>query len=152
MKPPSNLIMPGKYTIGNEFVLANSGVDYQGYYYEFQGRLFAGKTFNILAPEIIKKESINPVTSFSSLPLNTLTGPINLAFDQQENESSFRYFTKQVNTNPILIKEISVETFKDLQSNPLYQTLAISVNNIEDPIALEGANKIMLGIKDFLMS
>jgi hypothetical protein len=154
MRPPSNIIMLNKYTIGDEFVLASSKVNYQGYYYEFQGKFFIGKTFDAFSPEIVKKESVNSNQSgsFTSLPLNNLTGPINLAFDQQENESSFRYFTKQVNTNPILIKEISIETFKDLQSNPLYQTLAIPIEVIEDPVTLERLNKIMLGIKDFLMS
>ena len=154
MRPPSNIIMLNKYTIGDEFVLASSKANYQGYYYEFQGKFFIGKTFNAFSPEIVKKESINSNQSgsFTSLPLNNLTGPINLAFDQQEDVGSSRYFTKQVNTNPILIKEISLETFNSLQSNPLYQTLAIPIEIIEDPINLERANKIMFGIKDFLMS
>jgi len=154
MRPPLNTIMLNKYTIGDEFVLVSSKANYQGYYYEFQGRLFAGKTFNAFSPEIVKKESINSNQSgsFTSLPLNNLTGPINLAFDQQDDVGSFRYFAKQVNTTPILIKEISEETYNNLQSNPIYQTLSISVSNIEDPVTLERANKAMFGIKDFLMS
>jgi hypothetical protein len=154
MRPPSNIIMLNKYTIGDEFVLASSKANYQGYYYEFQGKFFAGKTFNAFSPEIVKKELINSnqLDSFISLPLNNLTGSINLAFDQQEDVGFFRYFTKQVNINPILIKEISLETFNNLRSNPLYQTLAIPIEVIEDPISLERANKIMFGIKDFLMS
>jgi hypothetical protein len=153
MRPPSNIVASSQYTIGNEFVLISSKTDYQGYYYEFNGKYYTGKTFNISAPEIIKKESINPKSgSFPSLPVNTLTGPINLAFDQQDDVGSFRYFAKQVNTTPILIKEISEETYNNLQSNPIYQTLSISVSNIEDPVTLERANKAMFGIKDFLMS
>ena len=162
--------MLNKYTIGDEFVLASSKIDYQGYYYEFQGKLFVGKTFNILAPEIVKKEPTFEVpfegedessriisfmstsSKFPSLPLNNPNNPVVLAIDMQENTDSFRYFAKQVNTNPILIKEINRETFNSLRLNPLYQTLAIPIRFIEDPVSLEKANKIMFGIKDFLMS
>jgi hypothetical protein len=170
MRPPSNIIIPGKYTIGDEFMLASSKIDYQGYYYEFQGKFFAGKTFNILAPEIVKKEPtfempfegedessriisfMSTSSKFPSLPLNDPNNPVFLALDIQENTDSFRYFAKQVNTSPILIKEISKETFNSLQLNPLYQTLAIPIRFIEDPVSLEKVNKIMFGIKDFLMS
>ena len=171
MRPPLNTIMLNKYTIGDEFVLASSKADYQGYYYEFQGRFFAGKTFNNLSPEIVKKEPtfemsfeegeddnsrsisfMSTSSKFPSLPLNDPNNPVFLALDIQDNTDSFRYFAKQVNTNPILIKEISKETFNNLQSNPLYQTLAVRVNSIEDPVTLERINKIMFGIKDFLMS
>ena len=160
--------MLNKYTIGGEFVLVNSKADYQGYYYEFQGRFFVGKAFNILAPEIIKKEptpeneffeegenenfrsiSFMPTSSkFPSLPLNNSAIS---STNQQDNTNSFRYFVKQINTNPILIKEISRETYNSLLSNPLYQTLIIPANNINTTI-LERADKIMFGIKDFLMS
>ena len=154
MRPPSNIVVSSQYTIGNEFILVSLKTDYQGYYYEFNGKYYTGKTFDAFSPEIVKKESVNSNQSgsFTSLPLNNLTGPINLAFDQQEDVGSFRYFAKQVNTNPILIKEISLETFNNLRLNPLYQILAIPIEVIEDPVTLERANKTMFGIKDFLMS
>jgi len=163
--------MLNKYTIGDEFVLASSKADYQGYYYEFQGKFFIGKTFDAFSPEIVKKEPtfemsfeegeddnsrsisfMSTSSKFPSLPLNNPNNPVVLAIDIQDNTDSFRYFAKQVNTSPILIKEISKETFDSLRLNPLYQTLAIPVEVIEDPISLERANKIMFGIKDFLMS
>lgn len=170
MKPPSNTVASGKYTIGDKFVLANSGADYQGYYYEFQGKLFAGREFNIFAPQIIKKvETIenedfeegenenfrtrlfsSKTNKFPSIPLHKDEffglDPIN----SSPYNDSFRFFAKKNGTNPILIKEISRETFKSLQSNPLYQTLSISKNNI-NPTDLDRANKIMVGIKDFLL-
>ena len=152
-------------------MLASSKADYQGYYYEFQGKFFIGKTFDAFSPEIVKKEPtfemsfeegeddnsrsisfMSTSSKFPSLPLNNPNNPVVLAIDIQDNTDSFRYFAKQVNTSPILIKEISKETFDSLRLNPLYQTLAIPVEVIEDPISLERANKIMFGIKDFLMS
>jgi len=53
MKVPANIIET-KYTSGNEFVFSFNYKYYQGYYYELNDKIFAGKEFNINAPELVK--------------------------------------------------------------------------------------------------
>ena len=79
MRPPSNIVASSQYTIGNEFVLISSKTDYQGYYYEFNGKYYTGKTFNISAPEIIKKEKYSfliDIWSFGCILYELVTGEV----------------------------------------------------------------------------
>ena len=39
---PSNQIVKSKYTIGKEYMFESTYREYQGYYYELNGKLFAG--------------------------------------------------------------------------------------------------------------
>jgi hypothetical protein len=164
MKIPSNIITTGKYTIGDEFVLPNTNEPYIGYYYEINGSFFQGKSFNANAPKIIKKQDSNKlldnpktktyaqlanVTSqqlaipkYSYLPFFSF-----IATDYDEGD--IRYFIKQLNFSPILIREVNVTTFQSLINNPLYQTLAVGVGGA-DFSRLDELDKLMPGLKAFL--
>ena len=163
MKVPANII-ESKYTSGDEFVFLFNYKYYQGYYYELNDKIFAGKEFNVDAPELIKADSkeINPLLtsaktliygSLSKIKLNN-TPPSSIISKGNINGGT-RYFSKKNNNNPILIREITEDTFKQYQNNPLYQTISIDFpeggyfgeqQNIDD------AEKIMPGIKTFILS
>jgi hypothetical protein len=53
---PSNSII-FKYTSGGKFIYVTTYEEYQGHYYEFSGKKYAGKEFDINALEIIEKTS-----------------------------------------------------------------------------------------------
>jgi hypothetical protein len=164
MKIPNNIITTGKYTIGDEFVFPNTNEPYTGYYYEINGSFFQGKSFNANSPKIIKKQDSNKlldnpktktyaqlarVTSqqlsspeYTHLPFSTL-----VASDYSESDI-IRYFVKQLNVSPILIREINATTFQSLINNSLYQTLAVESANIH---RLDELDKIMPGLKAFLV-
>ena len=62
MRLPKNIISENLYTSGNEFVDATTNSLYQGYYYEINGKFYAGGTFDSKAPEIIKiKEEVDMI-------------------------------------------------------------------------------------------
>ena len=162
MKIPSNIITTGKYTIGDEFVLPNTNEPYTGYYYEINGSFFQGKSFNTNAPKIIKKQDSNKlldnpktktyaqlsnVTSqqlaipeYSHLPFSNL-------LPTDYNGEGVRYFIKQLNLSPILIREVNATAFQSLINNSLYQTLAIESDNLP---RLDELDKLMPGLKAFL--
>jgi len=163
MRVPSNIIEI-KYTPGNDFVFSLNYKYYQGYYYELNGKIFAGKEFNANSPELIKPNNNNINTLLtdaktytygflSKIKLNNVS-PSSIISKGNIN-GGMRYFSKKVNTNPILIKEITKETFKQYQNDPFYQVI-----NIEFPEggyfgnqkSLDDAEKIMPGIKTFLLS
>jgi hypothetical protein len=163
MRIPSNIIEI-KYTSGREFVFSLNYKYYQGYYYELNGKIFAGKEFNANSPELIKPNSNNVNTLLtdsktyiygflSKIKLNN-TSPSSIISKGNIN-GSIRYFSKKNNTNPILIREITEETFKQYQNDPFYQVI-----NIEFPEggyfgnqkSLDDAEKIMPGIKTFILS
>jgi hypothetical protein len=165
MKIPSNIITTGKYTIGGEFINKKTHRPYQGYYYELGNGFFAGKEFNSNAPEIIKIQSAQTnnlllkastytfgllsrvkIPNLTSIPSIISTGNIN---------GQVRYFSKKNNTTPILIREITKETFNDYQNNPLYQTISITFPEggyFGEQQSLDDAEKIMPGIKAFILA
>ena len=64
VKLPLNQSVKYQYTMGGEYVLpSNTEIPYIGYYYELNGRAFAGKEFRYDAPEILKNtlKSSNPL-------------------------------------------------------------------------------------------
>ena len=163
MKVPANIIET-KYTSGNEFVFSFNYKYYQGPYYELNGKTFAGKEFNVNAPELIKADSkeINPLLtsiktlvygSLSKIKLNN-TPPYSI-ISKSNIKGGMRYFYKKNNTNPILIREITEGIFKQYQNNPLYQTISIDFPEggyFGEQQNLDDANKIMPGIKAFILS
>ena len=163
MRIPANIIEI-KYTPGNDFVFSLNYKYYQGYYYELNGKIFAGKEFNANSPELIKSNSNNINTLLtdsktyiygflSKIKLNS-TSPSSIISTGNINGGT-RYFSKQVNINPILIREITEETFKQYQNNPLYQVISIEFPEggyFGNQKSLDDAEKIMPGIKTFLLS
>jgi hypothetical protein len=137
MKVPSNIIMTGKYTIGNEFVNKNTYESYQGYYYEFNNKLFSGKEFNINSPELIKIQDIPPLVkadkkyaSLTKVNLSTITAPKNinkkdLSLKDTQGKEYYTYYAKKLNSTPVLIKQIDKETYSKLQNNSIWQVIEI---------------------------
>jgi hypothetical protein len=163
MKVPANIIET-KYTSGNEFVFSFNYKYYQGHYYEINGKFFVGKEFNANAPELIKADSkeINPLLtnaktliygSLSKINLNTPPPPS--IINKSNISSGVRYFFKKLNNNPILIREITEETFNQYKGNSLYQTISIDFPEggfFGEQQSLNDAEKIMPGIKTFILS
>jgi len=159
---PKNIILTGKYTLEGEYVLLSSQAPYQGYYYELNGKTFAGKEFNSEAPEIVKITSgkipnnpeIAAYNKISKLKINTTkieSIPFAPTVDDLSEPFIVRYFAKPSN-NTFIIKEITKDTFNEIQSNPLYQTLKVDFNyNLPDE-ELNRLDKIMPGIKLYLTS
>lgn len=164
MRIPSNIIIKGQYTSGNEFVDPTTNESYQGFYYQLNESFFKGKVFSINAPKIIRKQDSNklldnPATkTYSQLKGITsqqLESPeyIHLPFstliaDDYSYISPTKYFVKQLNVYPILIREVDKIAFERLSNTPLYQTLAVEAFNFGEIDALD---KIMPGLKDFLV-
>ncbi len=164
LRIPQNKIVKSKYTAGKEYMFETTYREYQGYYYELNGKLFAGKEFNSNAPILIKINSdnvnkllTNPQTyaygrvsgiKINNIPPSTIINKSNIFITK-------RYFYKKLNSNPILIREINKETFDYFQSNPLYQVISIDIPEggfFANQSSLEEANQKMPGIKDFLLS
>lgn len=133
---PSNLIV-FKYTQGGEYIRTDNYNDYQGHYYEFNGKTYTGKTYSLNSIEIIKKNS-DQVNALLNNPSTFTYGAISGQNIQQVNivsiyfESTLedidkgyamRYFVKKVNESPI--KETNKATYNQIKNNPLYQSVEI---------------------------
>ena len=159
MKVPSNIITTGKYTIGGEFINKNNYKPYQGYYYELNNKFFAGKEFNVNAPEIIKTSSVASKPLFNKVDTNLfdrISGfiPTLIKFSSflYNNESSIRYFSKQNNISPTLIREVDKKTFEQFKLSPLYSAISLSYNTRTGFIdnEIKEAEKTIPGITEFL--
>jgi hypothetical protein len=161
---PKNLIVESKYTIGNEYILLSSYQQYQGYYYEINGKYFAGKEFDQNAPELQKRSSpksnslLTLASTFlfgklSGINVNSNTIPTYVYQPTEEDYGqgySIRYFYKKNNINPILIREINKETYDLLLNNPLYQVILIRWTIRPENVNIDEAEKQMPGLKAFL--
>lgn len=164
---PSNQIVTSKYTSGGEFIVELTNAAYQGYYYELNNNLYAGKTFDIKSPKLIKIKDRNTLLNrglstaifslVSGITSKTLSTPkitsLPDGFGRGDNE--IRFYCKKIN-EPNLIKKINEDDFKSLQTNPIYQTVSIQfisspsyANGI--PQNLDQAEKQMPGITTFLI-
>ena len=63
----------------------------------------------------------------------------------ESNNVPVRYFMRQVNIQPVTIKEISKPVYDSLQGNPLYQTTFVSKDQ-----NIDQADKQLPGLKAFL--
>ena len=163
MRIPANTITENQYTIGSEFMYLATNKEYQGYYYIFNDRYFTGKTYNSNTNSLelisIKEKNTNLfLTQASTYIYGAILGKASknlsspkfnsiiksdLDTDQEGVET---YYAKKLNTSPILIKQISKETFQSLKSDPFYQVISIN----SDYSNLDEADKQMFGIKAFL--
>lgn len=156
MRIPSDLITKNKYTAGGEFIYSDTYEDYQGYYYILNNKFFEGKNFKANARQLIKinsdkvnKLKLNKATSVFAGLSNIKIPNINFSSFINKDKNLTRYFAKKINNNPILIKEIDEDTFKKIQSDPIYQTTYIGF--------YQGANQTsdqayaqMVGLKEFV--
>lgn len=156
---PNNLIT-SNYTAGKEFMYSITQKEYQGYYYEINGKYFTGKEFNVDAAEIIKIESsnINPLLlraatyvygTLSKLPPPNNKKPSSFFFNYT---TTIRYFLAKINTNPLLIKEVNKQTFDDYKSNPLYISVSLSFEGGFNDVELNEAEKKIPGLKTFVQT
>ena len=159
MRVPKNIIVTSKYTQGNEYMYANTQESYQGYYYELNGKTFVGKTFDVYSLELLRitPSNINTfLTKASTYVYGAISGiklkdtkPKSYIFQPTEeevlNSSSTRYFSKQLNETPTIIKEINKSNYDELSQNPLYKTISIKYINTNkntgdfDPVELSKA-------------
>jgi hypothetical protein len=164
IKIPRNIIIEAKYTQGKEYMTINTYKEYQGYYYELNDRIFAGKEFDIFAPELMRFSSnkFNPLltqlstyayAALSGIKLNNTIPPFIIA-GKSGKDGGLRYFYKKINVTPIIIKETNEETYKNLNNNPLYQFVTVLYDdfNVPDQNSLNQAEKIMPGISLFVNS
>jgi hypothetical protein len=143
LKIPKNIIVTSKYTSGKEYMVISTYKEYQGYYYELNNRVFAGKEFSITAPELQKIETskINPFLINASSYIYGLVSKIKLKdsktqsyiFQPTEEEvlngSSIRYFSKKLNETPVIIKEINKSNYEEVLQNSLYKVISIKYIN-----------------------
>mgnify|MGYP003345914726 CR=1 FL=1 len=165
MRVPSNIIIKGKYTAGNEFVDPNTNDPYIGYYYQINENFFQGKVFSINAPQIIRKQDSNKLLDNPSTKIySQLKGITSQQLESPEyahlpypplvgNEYNgpviVRYFVKKINVFPIIIREVDRLAFQRLTNDPLYQTLSVSSVDINNRI--DELDKTMPGLKAFLI-
>jgi hypothetical protein len=179
LKIPSNQIK-FNYTAGGEYIFKDTYKDYQGYYYETNGKTFAGKEFNQYAPELEKvqiKEGnnrrFNPLLASAATFIygkvskfkidNSKATPFYFVPSEKDvqNGQAYRYFSQQKANN--LIKETSEDNYKELTKNPLYNTARIKCyitsdaldpvgnnNYVFDSKELDEAEKKISGIKTWL--
>ena len=164
MKIPSNIISTSQYTSGKEFMYVSSYKEYIGYYYILNDRYFTGKEYNITSLELIKINLQNTNILLTQSPtyiygllsgVNIIKNNVkasNLITTNKDYEQGFRirYFVKQLNVTPILIKEVNKETFEKLQTDPFYQTIQIKDYFTFTEEELNLLDKRMPGLKVFL--
>jgi hypothetical protein len=158
---PKSNIVPGKYTSGGEFAVLSTNTPYQGYYYELNNKFYSGKEYSPSSPEIIRIQSpeknnllnrfptaiyslVSGITSKAILtpPIKALPSEIGTISDR-----STRFFCKKINSD--IIKEIDEQTYKSLQSQPIYQITYIGIYQ-KKPQTLDQADQQVPGLKAFL--
>lgn len=156
MRVPKNIIQTGQYTSGKEFVYKKTQAPYKGYYYSLNDSYYVGKEYKEKADELIKIAQSNALLNNSSTALfSAISGitsqmlrPANTPAIQSNIESNnvpVRYFMRQVNIQPVTIKEISKPVYDSLQGNPLYQTTFVSKDQ-----NIDQADRQLPGLKAFL--
>jgi len=161
MRVPANLIKTN-YTAGKEYMYLTSYKEYQGYYYEMNNKFWVGKTYNSNSKELVKIElkNINTLLAqastyvyglVSGIKSSQLSSPkfnslpkTDLDTDTEGDET---YYTKKLNVNPTIIKQINKETFDKLKQDPFYQVISLK----PDRSNLNQADKQMPGLKSFLL-
>lgn len=173
MRVPKNKIKENQYTSGNEFVEKESFRPYKGYYYILDGnKYYSGKTFDLKAIELTKNSpQTAKVNSFTgntlkyfllnaspavkgimSKPSNVSGINSNIPVTTGENKTISRYFIKKSNENPILIREVSEETYNNTV-DPIYIKAILNWNTQIgfNPSEVDNLDKTsMNGIKAFL--
>jgi hypothetical protein len=160
MRYPKNQLKENLHTPGGEFIDTSNNRVYSGYYWELNGRYFVGKTASNNAielkkatPEEIQRAQLNKTEGINNVSKRTiLSSNANVTgIPANTSTSSIRYFSKQINVTPIIIKEINKDTFDSIKGNPLYQTISLGSDSIYlNSPALDAAERNFPGIKTFL--
>jgi hypothetical protein len=159
VKIPSNQIKYN-YTIGNEFLIDSTNLEYKGHYYEINNKFYAGKEFDINNSELQKSTSsnVNTLLKQTSTYLYGIISNINISKPSQpssyqynnESPNNFRYFTTKINIKPTSIKEINMDTFNLLLNDPFYQSVSLPYDNGFKEDELNNAEQKIPGLKTFL--
>jgi hypothetical protein len=158
MRIPKNIVSENLYTSGDEFVDAKTNAPYQGYYYEYKAKFYAGNTFDFKAPEIVKIKASNSLfNNISTAVFSAISGIASQALissivkgNRIETENKVvMFFSRQVNIQPTLIKYIDENTYLSIQKDALYQTIYIGTYK-ENTISADQAYTQMPGLKEFL--
>jgi glycogen synthase len=161
LKIPRNIIIEPKYTQGKEYMTIDTYKEYQGYYYELNDKIFAGKEFDVFAPELIRLSSnkINPLLTrlstyayaalsqkqndILSTIINVLATDINPNTDKSGEET---YYNRKINEIPYSIKQITKETYINILKDPIYQSVIVKA----DYSNIDQAEQQIPGLKAFL--
>lgn len=126
---PLSKIKANLYTQGGEYKLLSTDKDYKGFYFStYDGKYFTEKTPSDKSEELIKYNSGTPLTTLTSLQYGRTDQPgtqvvhsVNVPTDKDyENGVYTRYFVRRINGDDSTIKELSQQTYSELQNNPLY--------------------------------
>lgn len=163
LRIPQNQTVTSKYTSGKEYMFSSTYREYIGYYYELNGKLFAGKEFSTTAPELIRIDSskVNNLltspstyvygkissTKLPSLKIISLPSSNNNNLVDKGGEYFLQFYCSKINSN--VIKSIDENTYVKLQNDPLYKTTFIGAYNNKNQTPDE-AEKQLPGIKAFL--
>jgi hypothetical protein len=125
--------------------------------------LYAGKEFKNNAPKLVKIEDANKLynrystalySAISGVTSQQLQQPklvgVNTSSNVVNRKNTTRFFTKKVNVQPIIIKEVNEDTYESLQNDPIYQTTYVGTYNNTNQTP-DQAEKQMQGIKTFLL-
>lgn len=148
-----------KYTAGNEYMFESTYRVYQGYYYELNGKKYAGKEFNSNAPiliPILKSKTGSPINSLLMKASTYVYGKVSGVKINNNKPNSYiyqynsetRYFSYQITNGSI--REINEETFNIFKTDPLYKVISLSFKKDFDPVELDNAEKSIPGLKTFL--
>jgi hypothetical protein len=157
---PQNQIVANKYTAGKEYMYKDTYREYQGYYYELNNKLFAGKEFNSNAPELVLlPKNDNVPFGFNDLLTRASTYVYGKVSGVKTNSTKIPSYIYRFDTNKRyfaynivnrLIKEINKETFDTLLSNSLYRTIELTYQKGFSPEELNKAEQTIPGIKTFV--
>jgi hypothetical protein len=156
IKIPQNQIV-FKYTSGGEYIIENSNINYQGYYYEINGKAYTGQKFNASGSQPLTKSTpgTNTSNNIPSIIKNNLPNQLkvtSLPFAYNDHFISgpitLRYFIKKI--NDILIKEVNKDDYQKSQTDPLYQIVEVKFSYDMSYTYLSNLDKQMPGIKDYI--
>jgi hypothetical protein len=162
LRIPLNQSVTSKYTAGKEYIIESTYKEYKGYYYELNGKLFAGKEFNVNAPVLVKleKDKLNPLLlnpstfvygKISGINLNNQEPPP-YYFNSDTTDNTLRYFISKNAIKPLSIKEINKDTFEQFKDNVLYTSVSIYYQGGFTEDNLNKAEQTLPGIKAYLSS
>ena len=160
LRIPLNQSVTSKYTTGGEYIIESTYNEYKGYYYELNGKIFAGKEFNVNAPILVKleKDKLNPLLLNSSTFVYGKVSGVNLNnqepnsyyFNSDTTDNTLRYFISKNTVKPLSIKEINIDTFEQFKNNVLYTSVSIYYQGGFNDEELNKAEQILPGIKTYL--
>jgi hypothetical protein len=168
---PKNRVKTGKFTQGNEYVIASSGIDYKGYYYVENGVAYAGKDSTVYPVKILLE--LAPVNFIADIASTTgfFTDAYNFAKSNLETAKTIaeKVFPakpiQQSSGNPkvgihnyvqkngeTIIKEIdsSDPQFSNFQKDPTYKVVSINFSSMDVEQQITEGEKQIPGLKTFV--